>query len=84
MEGFKPHIDSTDDAALFARLHHFPWRPELKTTGNDGGHFGTYQHDYLRGYVLPALCAHNSGDGGLWHAVYMDEVKATRKESAVK
>jgi pimeloyl-ACP methyl ester carboxylesterase len=38
------------------RLHR--WTPECKTLGNDGGHFGCYQPDFLRRKVVPLLKPH--------------------------
>lgn len=31
------------------------WRPEDARLGNDGGHFGNYQPDFLRHHVIPLL-----------------------------
>jgi pimeloyl-ACP methyl ester carboxylesterase len=53
--GFKLQPKNGDDAVLISRLHQIHWRPEFKATGNDGGHYGCYQHGYLREYILPEL-----------------------------
>jgi pimeloyl-ACP methyl ester carboxylesterase len=53
--GFAPHVATPQDAALYARLRQHPWDPCLEWTGNRGGHYGAYQDNYLRAYVLPLL-----------------------------
>jgi pimeloyl-ACP methyl ester carboxylesterase len=56
LDGFE-HVpsDGPADGVLLASCRQFHWSQELTVTGNNGGHYGTYQHGYLRGYVLPAL-----------------------------
>lgn len=53
--GFQPTIESPEDAALYAKLHQYPWDESLKWTGHKGGHYGAYQPGYLRAFVLPLL-----------------------------
>lgn len=53
--GFTPTGQSSDDAHLFDRLRVHPWRPELAADGHNGGHFGSYQPEFLRRHVFPGL-----------------------------
>ena len=53
--GFTPVVESPADAALYAKLRQHPWDPALTWSGNQGGHFGTYEQEFLRAYVLPLL-----------------------------
>lgn len=53
--GFKPILTCPEDAALYAKLRQYPWNPRLSCTGNDGGHYGSYQPAFLRAFVLPLL-----------------------------
>jgi pimeloyl-ACP methyl ester carboxylesterase len=53
--GFRPKVESAEDAALYAKLQQHPWDPAVEWTGNEGGHYGTHQDRYLRAYVLPLL-----------------------------
>jgi hypothetical protein len=53
--GFRPVIHTPEDAALYTRLRQYPWEPSVAFTGNEGGHYGTYQHGYLCSFVLPLL-----------------------------
>ena len=41
------------DAALWGKLIQRPWTPADGFTKNFGGHFGNYQADFLRFYLLP-------------------------------
>jgi pimeloyl-ACP methyl ester carboxylesterase len=52
---FQPQIQSPADAALYAKLRQHPWDPCLAWTGNHGGHYGDYQPEFLRAFVLPLL-----------------------------
>ena len=54
--GFRPVITSPDDAALYQRLRQYPWQPAQRAYGNDGGHFGSTQPEFLRSHVVPLLC----------------------------
>ncbi len=56
LDGFE-HVpgDGPEDGVQLASCRQFHWRPELIVTGNNGGHYGAYQHGYLRTYILPAL-----------------------------
>src|SRR5947207_1011475 len=51
--GFRPRVERPEDVALYGRLRQHPWDPCLAWTGNRGGHYGTYQPEYLCAYVLP-------------------------------
>jgi hypothetical protein len=53
--GFRPIVESSEDAALVAKLRVHPWHPIVAWTGNHGGHDDSYRSGYLRAYVLPAL-----------------------------
>jgi pimeloyl-ACP methyl ester carboxylesterase len=53
--GFKPVIVCPGDAALYSKLRQHEWDPVVAWTGNDGGHYGSNQPDFLRVYVLPLL-----------------------------
>lgn len=46
-------VDQQDPQYAKLRVHR--WSPELKLLGNDGGHFGGYQADFLREKVFPLL-----------------------------
>lgn len=53
--GFRPTLACPEDAALFAKLHQYPWDECLTWTGHRGGHYGVYQPQFLRAAVLPLL-----------------------------
>jgi pimeloyl-ACP methyl ester carboxylesterase len=54
--GFKPIVQTPDDACLYGKLREHRWDPAVAWTGNAGGHFGTYQRPaFLHAYVLPLL-----------------------------
>jgi pimeloyl-ACP methyl ester carboxylesterase len=53
--GFRPVIQCPADAALYAKLRQHPWRHSVEWTGNHGGHYGGYQPEFLRCFVLPLL-----------------------------
>jgi pimeloyl-ACP methyl ester carboxylesterase len=53
--GFRPKIETPEDAALVTKLQQHPWHPAVEWTGNRGGHFGGNEIRYLRAYVLPLL-----------------------------
>jgi hypothetical protein len=53
--GFHPQSESSQDTALYARLHQHCWQPEWEWTGNAGGHYDCYQPEFLRLFVLPLL-----------------------------
>ena len=53
--GFRPVGDAPCDKALYARLRQHEWDPSQAATGNDGGHYGSFEDGYLRAYVLPLL-----------------------------
>jgi pimeloyl-ACP methyl ester carboxylesterase len=54
--GFRPLIHPAEEAALYGKLRQYPWNPGLECFGNDGGHSGCYQQEFLRAFVLPLLC----------------------------
>jgi pimeloyl-ACP methyl ester carboxylesterase len=53
--GFTPVITAPADAALYSRLRQHPWDPAVAWSGNDGGHYGTHEVEFLRAYVLPLM-----------------------------
>lgn len=53
--GFRPVVQTPDDALLVGRLRQHPWAACVAWTGNRGGHYDTYQPNFLRAYVLPLL-----------------------------
>lgn len=53
--GFQPRIATPSDAVLYARLRQHPWDACVEWTGNHGGHYGSYEDQFLRAYVLPLL-----------------------------
>jgi pimeloyl-ACP methyl ester carboxylesterase len=53
--GFHPRADGPADSLLLARLRQHPWQPSYAASGNLGGHYGGYQPNFLRLYVLPLL-----------------------------
>jgi len=53
--GFHPVIESSQDAVYYSRLHQHPWQPEWEWAGNNGGHYGCYQPEFLRLFILPLL-----------------------------
>jgi pimeloyl-ACP methyl ester carboxylesterase len=53
--GFASVLEDAGDVALYSRLRQHPWDPSVTWTGNDGGHFGGFQPEFLRAYVLPLL-----------------------------
>jgi pimeloyl-ACP methyl ester carboxylesterase len=56
--GFRPRLESAEDARLYQKLCHYPWGPWLAWTGHEGGHFGYQQQGYLRGFVVPLLAVY--------------------------
>jgi pimeloyl-ACP methyl ester carboxylesterase len=53
--GFQPVIQSPADAAAYARLRQHSWEPDWEWAGNSGGHYGCYQPEFLRLFILPLL-----------------------------
>ena len=53
--GFRTTVKCPEDAALYARLRQHRWERTLEWTGNHGGHYGGYQPEFLRCFVLPLL-----------------------------
>jgi pimeloyl-ACP methyl ester carboxylesterase len=58
--GFSLLVESPRDELLLERLHQHPWQPDDRQLGNDGGHYGAYQIDYLKARVLPVLLGQQS------------------------
>jgi hypothetical protein len=52
--GFRP-FPCPEDVGLYAKLRQYPWDPSQRWTGNGGGHYGSYEVDFLRAYVLPTM-----------------------------
>ncbi len=44
------------DCELRAKLCQREWQPEDRALGNNGGHYGNYQPDFLRVHVIPLMC----------------------------
>jgi pimeloyl-ACP methyl ester carboxylesterase len=55
--GFRPLEETPEDGVLYSKLRQHAWHPCVEWAGNHGGHYGGYQPDYLRAYVLPLLAA---------------------------
>lgn len=53
--GFKPQVDSDEDARQYSKLRLIPWDPLFSDTGNRGGHYGARQPEFLKDYVLPLM-----------------------------
>ena len=53
--GFEPVLESEADAKLYEKLSLIPWDPAFLETGNRGGHYGGYQSEFLKDYVLPLM-----------------------------
>jgi hypothetical protein len=53
--GFRPVIESEADAQLYEKLRLIPWDPAFEEAGNRGGHYGGYQPEFLKQYVLPLM-----------------------------
>jgi pimeloyl-ACP methyl ester carboxylesterase len=53
--GFTPCVETPAEAILYSKLRQYPWDPSVIWTGNNGGHYATYQPCYLRHYVMPLL-----------------------------
>jgi pimeloyl-ACP methyl ester carboxylesterase len=51
--GFETPATTGEDGVLYAKLRQYPWNPNQAWSGNLGGHYGAYQQNYLRAYVLP-------------------------------
>ena len=52
--GFRVEPD-LDDPTLLGKLVQRPWKPSDLELGNNGGHYGNYQPDFLRVRVIPLL-----------------------------
>jgi pimeloyl-ACP methyl ester carboxylesterase len=53
--GFTPLITGDQDALLYEKLRQHCWNRSVEWTGNHGGHYGAYQQNYLKAYILPLL-----------------------------
>jgi hypothetical protein len=53
--GFKPIVQTPQDAALYQKLRQHPWDKSIAWTGNDGSHYGSIRPQFLRAYVVPEL-----------------------------
>lgn len=53
--GFEPVIESEEDAKLYEKLRLIPWDKSFAETGNFGGHYGGYQPEFLKDFVLPLM-----------------------------
>jgi pimeloyl-ACP methyl ester carboxylesterase len=51
--GFRPRSELDQDDSFYAKLRQYPWDAKQAWTGNLGGHYGAYQQDFLKAYVLP-------------------------------
>jgi pimeloyl-ACP methyl ester carboxylesterase len=51
-DGFKPVVVDRPDSLLYQKLHQHCWDRSMEWTGNRGGHYGAYQVEYLKAYVL--------------------------------
>lgn len=61
--GFFPQPFSVEDEILYQKLRQYPWDRCLRPTGHYGGHYGSYQPEFLHAYVLPILTP-ACGDSG--------------------
>jgi pimeloyl-ACP methyl ester carboxylesterase len=61
--GFRPRVESAEDAALLVRLRQHPWQPAYAAAGHRGGHYGGYQPEFLRAFVLPLFSRGPCPDG---------------------
>jgi pimeloyl-ACP methyl ester carboxylesterase len=43
------------DASLYSKLYQRSWQPGDMQLGNLGGHYGSYQPEFLRAYIVPLL-----------------------------
>jgi hypothetical protein len=57
--GFGVRLETVQDEALLPRLVQYPWQPSYRQLGNDGGHYGAYQPEYLKLFVVPVLTGNN-------------------------
>jgi pimeloyl-ACP methyl ester carboxylesterase len=53
--GFDPVVESEEDARLYAKLREIPWDPVFAESGNNGGHYGARQPEFLKDFVLPLM-----------------------------
>jgi hypothetical protein len=53
--GFCPPVLLPGEGWLAGRLRQHAWDQSVAWTGNDGGHAGSLQPEYLKAYVLPLL-----------------------------
>jgi pimeloyl-ACP methyl ester carboxylesterase len=60
--GFCAQIESSEDAALYAKLRQFPWERGQRRFGNRGFHSGSHRPRFLQAFVLPLLNPSHSAD----------------------
>jgi hypothetical protein len=53
--GFRICPQDPADLALYAKLYQRPWSQEDACFGNRGNHFGSYQTEFIRAFILPIL-----------------------------
>jgi pimeloyl-ACP methyl ester carboxylesterase len=53
--GFQVYADTPEDRAELQKLRQHAWRMADWRTGNNGGHYGSYQPGFLGALVLPGL-----------------------------
>ena len=53
--GFRAIALAPEDGEPFAKLRQHHWHPSVEWTGNHGGHYGAYQPEFLKSFVLPPL-----------------------------
>ncbi len=51
--GFRYEPTTPEEETLTQKLKQHPWKTADGQTGNFGGHFGAYQHEFLRRNLLP-------------------------------
>jgi pimeloyl-ACP methyl ester carboxylesterase len=51
--GFRPRIETPEDAMLYKKLEQHSWAPDVEWTGNHGGHYGCHNPEFMKAYVLP-------------------------------
>jgi pimeloyl-ACP methyl ester carboxylesterase len=64
--GFKPILTCPEDESLYAKLRQYPWDSSLIWTGHKGGHYGSYQPQFLRTFVFPLLISSLSPTNATW------------------
>lgn len=65
---FRICVQEPEDWSLYAKLYQRGWSPDDAAFGNRGNHFGSYQPDFIRAYILPILLG---GEPSFPPAVYL-------------